>query len=71
MNDQVIGILMGSFLYTADITSRDKKRTLGVAIVEAAKGIISGGVYVAAGQLIERSGYIVPSLVACGLQLIA
>ncbi|KAK0046817.1 proton-coupled folate transporter [Biomphalaria pfeifferi] len=67
----VIGILMGSFLYTADITSRDKKRTLGVAIVEAAKGIISGGVYVAAGQLIERSGYIVPSLVACGLQLIA
>ncbi|KAH9488005.1 hypothetical protein Btru_066806 [Bulinus truncatus] len=67
----VIGILMGSFLYTADITSRDKKRTLGVAIVEAAKGIISGGVYVSAGQLIERSGYIVPSLVACGLELIA
>ncbi|CAL1529414.1 unnamed protein product [Lymnaea stagnalis] len=65
------GIFLGAFLYTTDITSRDKKRTLGVAIVEAVKGIASGAVYVVAGQLIERSGFMVPSLVATGLQFVA
>ncbi|XP_059178200.1 uncharacterized protein LOC131957420 [Physella acuta] len=66
-----IGMLLGSFLYTSDITSRDNKRTLGVAIVEAAKGVVSAAVYVVAGQLIEKAGFLVPALVATGLQALA
>ncbi|CAG5120211.1 unnamed protein product [Candidula unifasciata] len=65
------GILLGTFLYTSDVTPRDQKRTLGVTIVESVKGAVGSAVFVVTGQLIENTGFFIPACVAAGIQFLA
>ncbi|KAI8784293.1 proton-coupled folate transporter [Biomphalaria glabrata] len=65
------GILLGIFLYMSDITSRGRKRTFVMTFMEGLKGFISGILYYGTGQLIESTGFIVPTLMAAGCMLLS
>ncbi|BFZ11927.1 hypothetical protein BsWGS_14966 [Bradybaena similaris] len=67
----ICGILLGTFLYTSDITPRDRKRTLGITVVETVKGAVGASFNVITGQLIEYTGYVIPAILAAGTQFMA
>lgn len=67
---QVCGFFFGAFLYTSDITSRSKSRTMGVSILEGLKGLLSAGINAVTGQLIQRTGFVVPSMMTVGCVLL-
>nr|KAG5700573.1 hypothetical protein BaRGS_015369 [Batillaria attramentaria] len=64
------GILLGFYVYAADITRGDKQRTLGMAIVEAGIGLADAATEFAAGLIIEDTGFLYVSLLASGLLLV-
>ena len=53
LSGSLTGIFLGVFLYTSDVTPRDHRRTLGVAMVESVKGIIESGMEEVTGQLLQ------------------
>ncbi|GFO34922.1 solute carrier family 46 member 3-like [Plakobranchus ocellatus] len=61
------GVYLGVFLYVSDITPRNRKRTLGLALLEGIRGIMGSGINIASGQMIQRTSFLVPaSFTACG-----
>lgn len=60
-------VIMGVFLYTSDVTPRDRKRTVGVTIVEVVKGSLASCTAMVAGYLVEGAGFFVSRLCCCGL----
>ncbi|GFR80003.1 solute carrier family 46 member 3-like [Elysia marginata] len=61
------GIYLGAYLYVSDITPRNRKRTLGMALLEGIRGIMGSGINIASGQMIQRTTFLVPALfTACG-----
>ncbi|CAG5114695.1 unnamed protein product [Candidula unifasciata] len=65
------GVFLGIFLYTTDITPRDKTRTLAMSIVEGFRGFVAAGLNVVTGHLIQRLGFNIPALLSVGLALIS
>ena len=65
------GVYLGTFLYTTDITSRDSKRTLGVAIVETTKGFIGSVMNIVAGNLLQDTDFFITSLVVTIIMFLA
>ncbi|KAL8617314.1 hypothetical protein ACOMHN_061028 [Nucella lapillus] len=53
------GILLGLYVYTADITRSDQQRTLGMAIVETCLGLTSAVSSLGAGYFIEDAGQLI------------
>ncbi|GFO34881.1 solute carrier family 46 member 3-like [Plakobranchus ocellatus] len=61
------GIYLGAYLYVSDITPRNRKRTLGMALLEGIRGIMGSGINILSGQMIQRTTFLVPALfTACG-----
>ncbi|KAK3748821.1 hypothetical protein RRG08_065328 [Elysia crispata] len=61
------GVYLGVFLYVSDITPRNRKRTLGLALLEGIRGFMGSGINIATGQMIQRTTFFVPaSFTACG-----
>ncbi|KAK7105145.1 hypothetical protein V1264_019745 [Littorina saxatilis] len=58
------GVALGLYVYTADITSSDKSRTVGMAVVDTATGLTGALAYLGAGYFIEYTGFFYPSLVS-------
>ncbi|XP_012943545.1 proton-coupled folate transporter [Aplysia californica] len=67
----VNGIYFATYLYTSEITSRDKSRTLALAILESVKGAVTAAVYVVTGQLIQHTGYNWPAILSAACTLLA
>ena len=65
------GIYMSGFLYTSDVTPSDKRRTMGVAIVESVKGVIYAGMTMASGYQLQKLGFFWSSVCCVGIVLIA
>ncbi|GFR80006.1 proton-coupled folate transporter [Elysia marginata] len=64
------GVYLGVFLYVSDITPRNRKRTLGLALLEGIRGIMGSGINIASGQMIQRATFLVPaSFTASGATL--
>ncbi|GFO34880.1 solute carrier family 46 member 3-like [Plakobranchus ocellatus] len=63
----IAGVYLGAYLYVSDITPRNRKRTLGMALLEGIRGIMGSGINVASGQMIQRTTFLVPALfTTCG-----
>ncbi|RUS81368.1 hypothetical protein EGW08_010866 [Elysia chlorotica] len=63
----IAGIYLGAYLYVSDITPRNRKRTLGMALLEGIRGIMGSGINIASGQMIQRTTFLAPALfTACG-----
>ncbi|KAK3748823.1 hypothetical protein RRG08_065330 [Elysia crispata] len=61
------GIYLAAYLYVSDITPRNKKRTLGMSLLEGIRGIMGSAINILSGQMIQRTTFIVPALfTACG-----
>ncbi|BFZ07433.1 hypothetical protein BsWGS_10471 [Bradybaena similaris] len=65
------GVFLGIFLYTTDITSRDKTRTLAMSIVEGFRGFVAAGLNVVTGHLIQKVGFKIPALLSMGLAILS
>lgn len=55
------GVYLGVFLYVSDITPRNRKRTLGLALLEGVRGIIGSGSNIASGMMIQHTPFVVPA----------
>ncbi|RUS81367.1 hypothetical protein EGW08_010865, partial [Elysia chlorotica] len=53
----VPGVYLGVYLYVSDITPRNRKRTLGLALLEGIRGIMGSGINIASGQMIQRTTF--------------
>ncbi|XP_059178198.1 lysosomal proton-coupled steroid conjugate and bile acid symporter SLC46A3-like [Physella acuta] len=71
LGGNIAGCFIVTHLYLSDLTPRDHRRTVWLSFLEGAKGVVSGILYYATGQLIVSTGYLIPSLMSAGFMAIS
>ncbi|RUS78350.1 hypothetical protein EGW08_013901 [Elysia chlorotica] len=64
LSGNFVGVLLGLFLYTSDISGRSRSRTTAMVILEGVRGSTSAALNIAAGELIEYSGFELPAWIS-------
>ena len=64
------GLFFGAFLYTSDVTPPDRKRTVGMSVLEGVRGLVGATCNVLAGHAIQEGGYRVTAGMSLGFALL-